>query len=771
MTETESLRPLSPPYAEASPELDALARAQDAAGLGLFTFERSGATLRPNPAFCRLHGLKPQAALPLAAVEALAFPVDGAALSGEAPPERAVYRIRRSDTGAVVWLHRTLVPTQGGWAGVVRDVSAERGHETELAERERHYRTLFEQMDEGYCVIEFLDGPRGALDDYVHIEANRAYTQHAGLENIVGKRLREVVSASEAEGWLGLYGEVLRTGTPIRFQRELVETGRYLELAAFRIEPPQRRQVAVLFQDITARRRVEHRLHSRAADLEAEVTAQRRDRDRVWALSPVLKAVTAPDGRIAAVNPSWTRALGWPAAESLGRTLDAFVVPEERATLTNALDRLADGTGTRRELELELTCLAAEGEPRRVLWTIVPEDGLLYGFGRDITEQRHAEEALRQSQKLEAVGQLTGGVAHDFNNLLTIIRSSVEFLRRPELPEARKARYLDAVSDTVDRAAKLTGQLLAFARRQALKPETFDVCERLRGIAEMLDSVTGARIRVVTDLPGGACYVRADASQFETALVNMAVNARDAMDGEGTLTLRLDAPLTLPPIRGHAGAAGAFVAVSVAESGVGIASPDLMRIFEPFYTTKEVGKGTGLGLSQVIGFAKQSGGDVDVKSQPGAGATFTLYLPEVPAPADAPAARREAFSGGAATVLRILVVEDNLEVGRFCTQILEDLGHRPVWTENAEAALAALAAAPEPFDAVFSDVVMPGMGGIALARLLRQKFPKLPVVLTSGYSHVLAQDDAHGFELLRKPYSAQELAEILRQVTGKGTGK
>ncbi|WP_156383775.1 PAS domain-containing protein [Methylobacterium sp. Leaf456] len=759
-----------PPH-EASPEAAALARAQDAAGLGLFTVEASGTTLRPNPAFCRLHGLEPQAALPLAAVEALAFSADGAALSGEAPPNEAVYRIRRADTGAVVWLHRTLVPAPGGWAGVVRDVSAERGHETELFERERHYRTLFEQMDEGYCVIQFLDGPRGALDDYVHVEANRAYAQHAGIENVVGKRLREIVSGDEAAGWLALYGEVLRSGTPIRFQRELVETGRYLELAAFRIEPPQRRQVAVLFQDITARRRVEHRLHTRTADLEAEVTAQRRDRDRVWALSPVLKAVTGPDGRIAAVNPSWTRALGWPMPESLGRRLDAFVVPEERATLTAALDGLADGTDTRRELELELTCLATEGEPRRVLWTIVPEDGLLYGFGRDITEQRHAEEALRQSQKLEAVGQLTGGVAHDFNNLLTIIRSSVEFLRRPELPEARKARYLDAVSDTVDRAAKLTGQLLAFARRQALKPETFDVCERLRGISEMLDSVTGARIRVVTDLPGGACFVRADASQFETALVNMAVNARDAMDGEGTLHLRLDAPLALPPIRGHAGAAGAFVAVSVADSGAGIPQADLMRIFEPFYTTKEVGKGTGLGLSQVIGFAKQSGGDVDVKSQPGAGATFTLYLPEVPAPADAPAARREVLSGGAATALRVLVVEDNLEVGRFCTQILEDLGHRPVWTENAEAALTTLAAAAEPFDAVFSDVVMPGMGGIALARLLRQKFPELPVVLTSGYSHVLAQDDAHGFELLRKPYSAQELSEVLRQVTGKVTGK
>jgi signal transduction histidine kinase len=775
VTETDSLRRSeeSNIAAAPAPEADVLARVLDAAGHGLFTLDVASAVLRPNLAFCRLHGLPPRDAFPVATVEALAFPEDGAALSGSADPGDALYRIRRADTGAVLRLRRTLVAERNAagrplrWVGVVRDVTAERDHETELAEREQHYRTLFEQMDEGYCVIEFLDGPHGPSSDYLHVEANRAYAQHAGIENVVGQRLREFVSPKEAEGWVALYGDVLRTGRPIRVQRELVATGRYLEVAAFRIEPPSLRRVAVLFQDVTARKRMERQLHVKAADLEAEVTAQRRDRDRVWALSPVLKAVTAPDGRIAAVNPSWTRALGWPAAESLGRMLEEFVIPEERTILSDALARLSAGPPIRRELELELSCLSTVAEPRRVLWTIVPEDGLLYGFGRDITEQRHAEEALRQSQKLEAVGQLTGGVAHDFNNLLTIIRSSVEFLRRPELPEARKARYLDAVSDTVDRAAKLTGQLLAFARRQALKPETFDVCERLRGISEMLDSVTGARIRVVTDLPGGACYVRADASQFETALVNMAVNARDAMDGEGVLTLRLDAPIALPPIRGHAGAAGAFVAVSVTDSGTGIATADLMRIFEPFYTTKEVGKGTGLGLSQVIGFAKQSGGDVDVRSQPGAGATFTLYLPEVPAPADDPPIRRDAAPGGEAGTLRVLVVEDNLEVGRFCTQILEDLGHRPVWTENAEAALAALAGSTEPFDAVFSDVVMPGMGGIALARLLRERFPDLPVVLTSGYSHVLAQDDAHGFDLLRKPYSAQELAAMLRQVVGR----
>ncbi|MEE7457262.1 hybrid sensor histidine kinase/response regulator [Methylorubrum populi] len=749
---------------------DHLARAQDAAGIGMFTLDLRAGVLHPSPAFCRLHGLDACESHPFSVFAQRIASEDAAALPSPEEPaaQEVIYRVRNRATGAFRWLARTVAVERDAdgrpvrISGVVRDVTEQRAQRTALAESEQHYRTLFEQMDEGYCVIEFLDGPHGPLSDYVHVEANRAYAQHAGIENVVGQHLRAMVG-DEADGWVELYGGVLRTGRPIRFQRELVATGRYLELAAFRIEPPERRQVAVLFQDITARRRVEHLLHSKTADLEAEVVAQRRDRDRVWTLSPVLKVVALPDGRIEAVNPSWSRALGWSPEETVGRLVSEFFAPEERETAGHTLERLVAGASA----DLELSCLPKEGGARRVLWTFVPADGLLYGFGRDITEQRLAEDALRQSQKLEAVGQLTGGVAHDFNNLLTIIRSSVEFLRRPDLAPERKGRYLDAVSDTVDRAAKLTGQLLAFARRQALKPETFDVCERLRSICEMLDSVTGARIRVVTDLPGEPCYVRADASQFETALVNMAVNARDAMDGEGRLTLHLDGGAPMPPIRGHAGARGPFVAVSVSDTGSGIAAADLGRIFEPFFTTKEVGKGTGLGLSQVIGFAKQSGGDVDVRSRAGEGTRFTLFLPQVAAPAQAPALTEPRPEMGETARLAILVVEDNLEVGRFCTQILEELGHRPVWAENAEAALEELERAEDAFDAVFSDVVMPGMGGIALARLLRERYPTLPVVLTSGYSHVLAQDDAHGFELLRKPYSAAELARVLQETAAR----
>ncbi|MBP1181646.1 ATP-binding protein [Methylobacterium sp. PvR107] len=388
-----------------------------------------------------------------------------------------------------------------------------------------------------------------------------------------------------------------------------------------------------------------------------------------------------------------------------------------------------------------------------------------------VDERAIAEEAMRQSQKMEAVGQLTGGVAHDFNNLLTIIRSSVDFLRRPDLTEDRRRRYMDAVSDTVDRAAKLTGQLLAFARRQALKPETFEAGDCLRGVADMLDTVTGARIHVAVDLPDAACFIHCDRSQFETALINMAVNARDAMDGEGSLTLRLACGKRMPAIRGHAGSRSHFAAVSLTDTGTGIPREQLDRIFEPFFTTKEVGKGTGLGLSQVFGFAKQSGGDINVTSELGAGATFTLYLPEVTAPAE-PADEpqtNEADTDGAGR--RILVVEDNVEIGRFATQILQDLGYTPEWAANAEAALELLGVDGDGFDAVFSDVVMPGMGGIALAEALRSRLPHLSVVLTSGYSHVLAEEGSHGFELLHKPYSAEQLLRVLRRICNRPSSR
>jgi PAS domain S-box-containing protein len=517
------------------------------------------------------------------------------------------------------------------------------------------------------------------------------------------------------------------------------------------------------------RRRGEEALRRLNETLEERVEARTAERNRVWAMSRDLLAVMGVDGYLKAVNPAWEATLGFDEATLLARPFPQQVHPDDHAVVGDAVLRLQRGETIQR---LEDRLRHADGSWRWIAWTLVPGDDVFYAVGRDITAEKaaaaqldQAQDALRQAQKMEAVGQLTGGVAHDFNNLLTIIRSSVDFLHRPDLPEPRRRRYIEAIGATVDRAAKLTSQLLAFARRQALKPEVFDVADRIHALGGMLRTVAGSRIRLAMDIACDPCFVEADLVQFETALVNMAVNARDAMAGEGRLTIRLAEAEAIPPLRAHGARPGRFVAVSLADTGSGIAREQMPHIFEPFFTTKEVGRGTGLGLSQVFGFAKQSGGDVEVESEVGRGSTFTMYLPRVERTAALPAVpAAEAPEAEHGEGLRVLLVEDNPEVGSFSTQLLRDLGYEPVWATGAAEALEILAAGRDRFDVVFSDVVMPGMSGIELAHALERRYPDLPVVLTSGYSHVLAQEGPHGFELLQKPYAAEEVSRVLRRV-------
>ena len=400
------------------------------------------------------------------------------------------------------------------------------------------------------------------------------------------------------------------------------------------------------------------------------------------------------------------------------------------------------------------------------------------------TELLRSETALRQSQKLEALGQLTGGVAHDFNNLLAVINSSVELLRSDRLPAEHCDYYLELIHDTVGRAVKLTGQLLAFARQQPLVPEVFDVDRQVESVIGLVKPLLGSQIKILHQSCGQeGCFALADVNQFETALLNLALNARDAMNANGQLAIAVKKVDRIPAGPNRGPWQGDFIAISASDTGCGIELEKQEAIFEPFFTTKESGRGTGLGLSQVFGFAKQSGGEVTVSSEPGKGSVFTLYLPCAEMVANSQTVDAidavEAVAAAAAPEqtmscqgIGVLVVEDNETLGQITCEILEVLDYQPVWAASAAAALKLLAEDAGRFGLVFSDVVMPGMDGFEFGEQVRRLYPDLPVVLTSGYNSVMAKQDHYDFEMILKPYTSETLARIFRQAISsqKSTG-
>jgi two-component system, NtrC family, sensor kinase len=376
-----------------------------------------------------------------------------------------------------------------------------------------------------------------------------------------------------------------------------------------------------------------------------------------------------------------------------------------------------------------------------------------------------AETALRQAQRMEAIGQLTGGVAHDFNNLLTIISGGVQRLMRRDRDE-QDARFLEMIANAAKRGENLTRQLLSFSRRQALAPQVIDLSRRIPEFKDLLDPSLRGDIELIVEVPQEPCPVKVDPAEFELAILNIAVNARDAMRSGGTLAIKVQ-PVTL---RGEPEVLfGAFAEIAMSDTGPGIAPDVLPRVFDPFFTTKEIGKGTGLGLSQVYGFARQSGGAAIVASAPGKGATVSLYLPlTVEQPISE--ARDEELELAARSGGTVLLVEDNQEVAEVCRSYLGQLGFRVEYTPSAKEALAVLES-DQPIALIFSDILMPGeMNGLDLAREARHVRPAVPIVLTTGYSSSADPALREGFLVLRKPYDLDSLRRMfVAAVHGKET--
>ncbi len=389
-----------------------------------------------------------------------------------------------------------------------------------------------------------------------------------------------------------------------------------------------------------------------------------------------------------------------------------------------------------------------------VLWIALRRTRRLY---EEADRREAAEGALRQSQRLEAIGQLTGGVAHDFNNLLMIVSGSVHRLRRHVVDDKQK-RLLDAIDNATQRGESLTRQLLAFSRRQMLQPGVIDLAERLPHMKDLLSRSLRDDVEIRVVVPRKPCLVKVDPSEFELALLNLAVNARDAMPSGGTLTIAAK-PIVLRGKASDEGLSGEFVAVRIADTGNGIPADVLPRVFEPFFTTKEVGKGTGLGLSQVYGFARQSGGAATITSAPRRGTAITMFLPRS---FETPPQLRETSvvpdaAQGAGTVL---VVEDNAEVADIARAYFEQLGYRVKQAAGAQAGLD-LIAQDGDIDVVFSDILMPAMNGLDLAEAVRRRYPKIAVLLATGYSSSAQDAVRQGFEVLQKPYDLRALQRAL----------
>ncbi len=526
------------------------------------------------------------------------------------------------------------------------------------------------------------------------------------------------------------------------------------------------RFIGVIY-DITHTKRAEAELRELARTLEQKVDERTRERDRVWNRARDLFVVLSRDRTYLSVNPAWKDVLGYDEADLLGRQHGDLVHPEDAETRAAVMRGLLAGE---RIEDIDVRVRAKDKSYRWINWTVIPEGDFLYGMGRDVTDRKQLEDQLRQSQKMEAVGQLTGGLAHDFNNMLTGIMGGLDLAKR-RMAQGRveeAANFMDTATTAAERAAALTHRLLAFSRRQTLDPQSVDINTLISSVEDMLVRTLGEQVALALALGPDLWATRTDANQLESAILNLAINARDAMPNGGQLTIETsNLTLDLAQQVGPEGiAAGDYVLVSVSDTGMGMSPDVLAKVFDPFFTTKPIGQGTGLGLSMVYGFVHQSGGHVGIYSQPGIGTTVKLYLPrqrgevasEAERPFDGPAPRG---SGE-----RVLLVEDDPQVRMLVRTVLEELGYKAMEAVDGQAALPILESDAR-INLLVTDVGLPGMNGRQLADIARERRPGLPVLFITGYAANAAERAsflAPGMRMISKPFPMEGLARTVREI-------
>jgi PAS domain S-box-containing protein len=540
-----------------------------------------------------------------------------------------------------------------------------------------------------------------------------------------------------------------------------------------RDHPSDDRFVGVIY-DITDAKRTEARLLELTERLEENVRDRTRERDRVWNNSRDLLAVLSLDGSIRSANPSWSAALGYKPQAVAGRTFLSFVSRED---VKAAREWIAGPHAESGTSAFEVRMHSASGAVRWTSWNSVVEDDAIYVYGRDVTEEkesaaslRSTEEQLRQAHKMEAVGQLTGGLAHDFNNMLTGVIGGLDLIRK-RISEGRLTeldRYMDAAVGSAQRAASLTHRLLAFSRRQTLDPKAVNANELVRSMQDMLQRTLGEQVQLQVVADDRLWLARTDANQLESAVLNLAINARDAMPSGGLLTIET-ANATLPAAYAEKEIdvrAGDYVLVSVSDNGSGMDEDTTSKAFDPFFTTKPIGQGTGLGLSMIYGFMRQIGGHAKIYSELGRGTTIKLFLPRFEGQADvavAPTSAPQAPRGAGETVL---VVEDDESVRLLIVDVLTELGYLALEAADGKAAIPILES-NATIALLVTDVGLPGLNGRQLAEVARDSRPDLPVLFVTGYAAnaaVRADFLGPGMDLISKPFQLDLLANKIRSM-------
>ena len=645
-----------------------------------------------------------------------------------------------------------------------------------LAESESRYRTLFESIDVGFCIIQLMFDDADQAIDYRILEANPAFVRQTGAD-VVGKWVSEFAPDLERH-WFTAYGRVALTGEPVHFENKADVFGRWFDVRALRVGEPGAHRVAIFFNDISERKRMEVELQVLNATLEQQVSDRTAERDRLWTLSEDMLARANYDGMMSAVSPAWTRVLGWSEAELLSRPYATFMHPEDAEATMAALVRMRE---TAQPIRYENRIATRDGIWKAIEWTVAPEANSpnFIAVGRDVTatkaheaELASAQEALRQSQKMEAVGQLTGGLAHDFNNLLTGISGSLDLLQK-RVAQGRLNdldRYLIAAQGASKRAAALTHRLLAFSRRQTLDPKPTDVHKLVLGMTDLIRRTVGPEITVETVDMVGLWPALVDPPQLENALLNLCINARDAMPDGGRITIETaNRWMDDRAAREREVAPGQYLSLCVSDTGTGMPPDVVARAFDPFFTTKPLGQGTGLGLSMIYGFARQSGGQVRIYSEVGQGTMVCVYLPRHYGEGSDAMTEADRSDGAPRAVEgeTVLVVDDEPTVRMLVTDVLGDLGYGALEAEDGPSGLKILQTGAR-IDLLVTDVGLPGgMNGRQVADAARVLRPGLKVLFITGYAENAVVGNGHlepGMAVLTKPFAMDDLATKIRSL-------